>query len=97
MAYAPTRELDNSKVLGRFVEKTHGMTFEYSENSELILSPLAHGGRAVMFPHKIWVGPLGEFRYGFVKFNSVHIIIDETDNGWVVEKWEIKQHRKYFK
>jgi hypothetical protein len=97
MAYAPIREVDNSTVLGRFVEKTHGMTFEYSENSELILSPLAHGGKNVKFPHKIWVGPLGEFRYAFVKTHGAHVIVDETDDGWVVEKWEIKQHSKYAK
>lgn len=97
MAFAPIREIDNSTVLGRFAEKTHGKVFEYSENTEMVLSPLAHGGKNVKFPHKIWVGPLGEYRYAFVKTHVAHVIVDENDDGWVVEKWEIKQHRKYTK
>lgn len=61
----------------------------------MILSPLAHSGKNVQFPHIVWVGPLQERRYAFVKGSVAHVITDETDFGWVVEKWEIKKHRKY--
>lgn len=94
MAYAP----NDSKVIGSFIEKDHGKTFEYSENPDTVLSPLAHGGKNVRFPHIVWVGPLQERRYAFVKGTCVHIIVDETPEGyWVVEKWNIKKHRKYSK
>lgn len=93
MTYSPIT--DSRKVLGCFTEKDHGNVFEYSENTETILSPLAHGGKNVRFPHIVWVGPLQETRYAFVKGSVAHIITDETEFGWVIEKWDIKKHRKY--
>jgi len=97
MSHAPTSEIDTRSVLGIFTEKEFGKAFEYSKNPDTILSPLAHGGRNVQFPHIVWIGPLQERRYAFVKGTVVHIITDETDFGWVVEKWEIKKHRVYQK
>jgi hypothetical protein len=69
--------------------------FDYAAADELILSPPAHGGRNVVFPHKIYVGN-GETRWALVKGNVAHVIIDERDDGsWVVEKWDIVRHRKF--
>jgi len=84
-----------SKILGSFVEKDYEKIFEYTENSETVLAPLAHGGKNVKFPHIVCVGPLQETRKALVKGTCVHIITDETEFGWVVEKWNIKKHRKY--
>lgn len=92
MAFAPHGV---TKVLGSFVEKDHGKIFEYRRNPDMILSPLAHGGKNVVFPHIVYVGPLQETRYAFVKGTCVHIITDETEFGWVVEKWNISKHRRY--
>jgi hypothetical protein len=83
------------KTLGCFVEKSHGKTFEYALNDEVILSVLAHGGKNVRFPHKIFVGPNADQRYAFVKGTVAHVIVDETDFGWIVEKWNIKNHKNY--
>lgn len=93
MAYAPI----NIKALGSFKEKDHGKHFEYSANPDLILSPKAHGGKNVKFPHVLHVGPNGDqTRYALVLGNVAHVIVDETDDGdWVVEKWSIKGHRRY--
>lgn len=94
MALAPI----NVRTLGQFVEQSHGHRFEYSANPDMILSPKAHGGKNVVFPHLIYVGPEGnETRYALVLGNVAHVIVDETDNGWIVEKWDIKQHQKYQK
>ena len=94
MALAPTGE----RVLGYFTEKSHGRQFEYSENDQLILFPLAHGGKNVRYPHKIFVGssagPERDYRYAFVKESVVHVVVDETELGWQVERWDIVKHRK---
>lgn len=96
MSYAPLKEVDNSTVLGRFRESTYEMLFEYSESSDLIVAPLVHGRTKVVYPHKLWVGASGEYRHAFVKSKTAYVIVDENENGFVVEKWNIKQHRKYF-
>lgn len=98
MAYAPLNRIINGKVLGAFVEKDYGKNFEYIENPELILRPLAHGGKNVRFPHLIFVGPNGtETRDAIVKGTCVHIVTDETEDGYVIEKWTIAKHRRYTK
>jgi hypothetical protein len=92
MANAPATE----KTLGYFTEKTYGKVFDYSAADEMILSPPAHGGRNVVFPHKIYVGPNNETRWALVKGNVAHVIVDERDDGsWIVEKWDIVNHRKF--
>lgn len=95
MAYAPLPECHTKNVLGRFVEKDFGKTFEYSKNEHLVLAPPAHGGKNIEFTHKIWVGPLGEYRFARVGKTVAHVIVDENDFGYVVEKWIIKQHVEY--
>lgn len=102
MAYAPIistlYEILYGKVLGSFVEKDYGKTFEYSENLEIVLHPLAHGGKNIRFPHLIFVGPNGhETRQAIVKGTCAHVVTDETADGYIIEKWEIKGHRKYAK
>lgn len=94
MAYAP---LGINIVVGSFVEKEHGKTFEYIENPEFVLHVPAHGGKNIQFPHLIFVGPPGstETRRAIVLQTCVHVVTDETEFGFVVEKWYIKNHRKY--
>ncbi len=84
----------DGSILGSFFEKEHGHLFEFSKNPELILAPPAHGGRNMDFPHLVWVGD-GTPRHAKVGKTVVHIITNETENGWVVEKWQIKGHRLY--
>ena len=83
------------KTVGYFTEKSFGKTFDYAMNDEMILSPLAHGGKNVVFPHIIFIGPNHERRYAFVKDTVAHVIIDELAHGWVVVKWDIHKHRKF--
>ena len=95
MSYAP---LGVKSVSGSFVERDPGHTFEYIDNPEFVLHVPAHGGKNVHFPHLIFVGPFGqETRRALVKGSVVHVVTDETDFGFVVEKWNIKNHRKYAK
>lgn len=98
MAYAPVNVIINGKVLGCFVESDYGKNFEYIENPELVLRPLSHGGKNVRFPHLIFVGPNGtETRDAIVKGTVAHVVTDETDEGYIIEKWVINKHRKYTK
>jgi hypothetical protein len=95
MAYAP---LGINSISGSFVERDHGKTFEYIDNSELVLHVLAHGGKLTRFPHLIFVGPRGEeTRQAFVKGSVAHVVTNETEFGFVTEKWNIKNHRRYSK
>ena len=91
MAYAPI----HTPVVGSFVESDHGKFFEYSSNPDKVLMPKAHGGKNVVFPHLVYVGPLMETRMALVLSKVVHIVTDETADGFVVEKWDIVRHRKY--
>lgn len=94
MAYAPI----DTRVVGSFVERDHGKIFQYTDNPDLVLHTLAHGGKHFRFPHLIFVGPNGEqTRHALVKGTVAHVVTDETEFGFVVEKWYIKQHRKYTK
>ena len=88
-------QIHAENISGAFQEKDTGNWFEFSENPEMILSPPAHGGRNTVFPHIIWTGD--GYRYAKVGKTVVHIITDETEIGWVVEKWYIKNRREYAK
>lgn len=92
MAFAP-RGID--RISGSFVEKDYGHTFEYTDNPEIVLHTPAHGGKLTRFPHLIYVGPLGETRRALVKGSVAHVVVAETVSGFVVEKWNIKRHRRY--
>lgn len=101
MAYAPLstyRDRDNT-IVGQFVEEEFGHTFEYSTHDEFLMSPLAHGGKNVNFPHRVWVGGTvndSGWRHALVKGTVAHVIVDEREDGsWTIEKWKIKRHRIY--
>lgn len=92
MAYAPSTE----KAIGEFVEDSHGRTFQYVALDEMALFPLAHGGKNVRYPHKLYVGER-DWRYAYVKGKVAHVVVDETELGWKVERWVIRKHRVYAK
>ncbi len=92
MAYAPNHET----VLGSFTECNYGNHFQFSENDQLVMASPAHGGPERVFPHRVWVGGAVNdqgWRAALVLKTCVHIITDETDAGWVVERWRIKNLR----
>jgi|TARA_B110000444_G_scaffold250412_1_gene276725 hypothetical protein len=77
--------------IGAFTEVDAGNTFEYSLNDEPQFGD---------FPHKVWVasGKIGNdsgWRYARVLKTRLYIAVDEDENGPVVEKWHIKNHRNY--
>lgn len=85
MAFSP---IGTQNIRGLFVEKDHGRYFEYQDNPNPE-SP---------YPHQIFVGSGGfdtEIRLALIKKTVAYIVVDETDQGFITEKWSIKNHSKY--
>tara|TARA_Y100000310_G_C20649686_1_gene798671 strand:+ start:1580 stop:1906 length:327 start_codon:yes stop_codon:yes gene_type:complete len=105
MSLAPTTvyfaPYGDGSIVGRFDLVETGNLFEYSTNPDPVMAPLAHGGKSyyVEFPHMVWVttpSPLDSgFRMAKVSKTVVHMIVDEDENGWVVDKWKIRNHVMY--
>jgi len=77
------------KVVGEFREKDHGKIFHYSKTE-----PNSWGAKHG-FPHEIHMFD-GHKRFAHVKGTVAHVITDEDEHGKpVVDKWNIKQHKKY--
>lgn len=95
-SYSNDRRGDRAAILGQFVEKDHGHTFEFHERNSVDRCNFAYD-----FPHRIFVGHDGRFsetddtRVAKVMKTVVLVVVDEDENGPVVEKWSIKGHRTY--
>lgn len=88
LAATNTRQFNERLTLGVFREKTRRMTFEYATNDD----PDTMG----MYPHLVFVGPRGnDTRYAHVLKTVAYIAVDENDDGFLIEKWDIVQHRTY--
>ena len=95
MAFAPdTVSFDrgDASILGGFYEKECGNWFEFSRNDDDF-------DFARAYPHKVWVttprqGIDSGYRYATVKNTVAYVVVDEDDNGAVIEKWELKQNSK---
>jgi hypothetical protein len=86
MALAPYSKIGT--VVGHFVEKERGRTFDYKLNDS---------GMFPEFPHIVYVGPGGEHeRFAKVLKTVCYMAVDEDAMGNpVVEKWFIKKHKVY--
>ena len=98
MSFAPSttyRDIGDNSILGVFRGKAgYAHLFEFSVNNT---------GMFPEYPHLIWVsseeGP-DEYRYGRVRKTVADIVIDEAVDSegtpyLVIEKWQIKEARKY--
>lgn len=94
MAFAPNStyfDCGDGSIIGSFVEKDFGNLFEFSLDNDWTYEH---------YPHKVWVAAPVEgidsgFRYAIVKKTVVYILVDEDENGPVLERWYIKDHRLY--
>lgn len=90
MAYAPVSTYmtpaGDGSILGQFVEKEHGRTFEFSTAKS---TPFAG------FDVLVWTRD-DSYRFAKVLKTVAYLVIDEgTDGEPVVEKWDIKRHQLY--
>lgn len=83
MARSPNPQ---DRVVGSFVEKEYGKTFEYKLNPET----------GTIFNFLIYVGPGGaETRAAMIKKTVAYVVVDEGIYGATLEKWNIKKHVRY--
>lgn len=92
MAFADSTtyfDTGDESICGCFEEKEHGHLFEFSKNPVV-------SGNSEEYPHLVWVNSRDpETRYAKVLKTVAYIVVDENENGLVIEKWFIKNHRKY--
>lgn len=76
-----------SNLIGYFREKDYGRPFEYKANFFNIQPE---------YPHIVFVGPEGDqMRFAKVLKTVAYVVVDENEDGLIVEKWQIKSHRSY--
>ncbi len=90
MAYAPESTLfapaGDGSILGQFIEKDHGRTFEFSTASS---TPFEGFGELVWLDNE-------QSRYARILKTVAYVVVDENADGTpVVEKWAIKRHTLY--
>lgn len=84
-------------LLGQFVEKSGGNWFEYSDR--LTDYEWRAGWLADEYPNLVHVGS-GSVAHARTCVARVlktvaYVVVDEDENGPVVEKWFIKRHKQY--
>lgn len=89
MALAPVGK--DGQLVGSFTEKTVGNYFEFDFDPEKTMAA---------YPYRVWVaqpisGLESGWRYARILKTVAYIIVDENDDGVVVEKWDIKNRRDF--
>lgn len=87
-------------MVGYFTNSETGVRFEYDDKVDAVLAPPPHGGRNMVYPHRILleneVHGQG-YRHALVLGTRAYVITDEKEqdgNTWfVAECWKIKQKK----
>ena len=94
MAFASIALSQN--LAGYFNEKDYGRPFEFKLNPEFVLHVDLKTHKLTQYPHLIFVGPEGDqTRRALIKKTVAYVVVDENENGFVIEKWQIKNLRPY--
>jgi hypothetical protein len=101
MALSTTKE---TNMIGYFTNTETDVRFEYDDDVQSVLAPPPHGGRNMVYPHRIHLesekasGHGQGWRHALVMGTRAYVITDEREEDgrtwWVVECWKIKKHRK---
>lgn len=98
MAFAPLSTYfgcGDETIIGRFCEKDYGNLFEYSENPNVVHAPRPTGNsQDIAYNHLIWLND-NNYRMAHVRKTVAYVIVDENDDGFVVETWKITDHVNY--
>jgi hypothetical protein len=76
-------------LLGSFFHSETNTLFEFAERRH------PDDAFAPEMPHVIYVGPFGTPRLAKVFKTVAYVVVNEDENGPVIEKWPIKQFRPY--
>ena len=100
----------DGSIIGSFYEKEQGNLFEYSKNpsyvepvedvQRFLLSKETDFTK--VYPHLVWVlnegDPMREhmagFRFAKILKTRAHVVVDEDENGPVIEVWHFKQNSR---
>ena len=106
MAYADS----NVRARGSFFEEDHGLLFEWSDNPDYVeqnedvtrFIMTKEKDVTRLYPHLVWVLDEGHFmrnhmapyRYAKIMKTRAHVVVDEDENGLVIEVWKFKNARR---
>lgn len=104
MAFAPGSTYFNTgdgSIQGCFIEKDRGNIFEYSMNPDFDMFNDPTTGRAIEYPHLVWVRDSSNgidcgYRKALVRKTVAYVVVDEDENGPVIEKWYFKSRRRLY-
>ena len=89
MAFAPYNECVAKRVKGYFTNAEFRTHFEYGEPAPEEFVPFPGYETKVWMRHDMW-------RWAKVVATRAYVVVDEGPNGEpVVERWVIRNHRKY--
>lgn len=95
MALAPN--IEDRQAIGYFIERDAGNIFEYDMERDYQEFFLA--GKMREFPHRVWVTEPWKhdcgYRRALVKKTVVYIVVDEDENGAIIEKWYLRNNQQY--
>lgn len=85
MALAPLSAYNQGKVLGEFTHAETGARFDYTAAPDKLWD-------RTEFDKAVWQID-GTYRFAKVLKTVAHVIVDETEDGFVVESWPLKRHQ----
>ena len=100
----------DGSIIGQFREEEHGNIFEFSRNLDYVEPNedvhrflfTKETDITKLFPHLVWVIDEGHFmrkhmspvRYAKVMKTRAHVVVDEDENGLVIEVWKFKNAKR---
>ena len=94
MSYAPA---DFRGIDGSFTNAETNLPFDFVSVPVKEQIVVDINGKLQLAQHKVFVGPNGcETRFAVIKKTVAYVVVDETDFGWVVERWQIRNTRFFY-
>lgn len=96
MSYASLDQFYNGNLTGNFRHAETDNPFDFINLSKCECFAFIYKGKIKWAKHKIFVGPTGdETRFALVLKTVAYVIVDDTADGWIVEKWKIKNCKSF--
>ena len=94
MSYAPA---DFRGIDGSFVNSETNLPFDFVTNSAKEQIVIEVNGRLRLTNAKVFVGPNGcETRHALILKTVAYVVVDETEIGFVVERWNTRRTRFFY-
>ena len=80
----PPLGTDWAGIRGEFKHRETGKFFAFRDAGERDMA-------LIESPHQVFVGPDSETRYARVLKTVAYVVVDENDEGLVIEKWPVRE------